>query len=511
MKTLPSSPDLAHLKKQAKALLRAARNGESAALQHFAAQLPIARDLTATELAGWELKLHDAQSVIARDYGFRSWAELKRAVAWLRSTQAEKRETWLRWALEGNARERRLAVRSLAEQPALLAGDAWFACVIGNESLLRDRLARDPSWASQPSGPRSMAPLVAVTHSRLILEEGFETPLLACARLLLTAGADVNATWTDPNYPEWPLSALYGAAGVTHHAGMTRLLLEAGANPDDNESLYHSVEARAPDCTLLLLEAGARVRGTNTIGRVLDYDKPDLLRQILAHDGDARERPWLHHAILRGRSLGHIRLLLEAGADPRAVNEEGISLYRWAQLHGRSDVVEILGGLGVKEDLSEEEAFIAACTRGDAVAAERIREGMPDIFSHLNTRQLQTLPQLAATGALEAVRTMLAMGWPREVRTGWDATALNLAVFQGDAAMARLLLEEGADWRTKHGYGDNVIGTLSWASQADEIEDPAPRDYIACAQALIEHGVPVSATEGYSFSDEVGAYFATLA
>ena len=50
-------------------------------------------------------------------------------------------------------------------------------------------------------------------------------------------------------------------------------------------------------------------------------------------------------------------------------------------------------------------------------------------------------PQLAAIGRTEAVRTMLALGWPREVKTAWQATALNLAIFAGDAVMTRLLLE----------------------------------------------------------------------
>jgi ankyrin repeat protein len=507
MKTLPASPDLSHLKKQAKALLRAARAGENPALQRFAEALPAARGLDAAALAQHELRLHDAQSVIARDYGFKSWTELKRTVEWLRSTRAEQRETWLGWVFDGNSRARKLAVRTLHAQPSLFADDPWLACVIGNEAILRDMIARDPAWVNRRHGPRQMVPLLGVTQSRLILEEGYEAPLLACAALLLQAGADVNATWTDPHYPDWPLSALYGAAGITHHPGMTRLLLEAGANPNDNESLYHSVEGRDPACTLLLLEAGARVVGTNTIGRVLDYDKPDLLRLLLAHGGNAAERPWLHHAILRGRSMTHIRLLLDAGADPRAVNHDGISLYRWAQLHGRDDVVEALRALGVEEALSEEETFIAACTRGDTASVVRIQSRVPDIVSRLSPRQLQTLPELAAVGALDAVRCMLAAGWPREVKAGWDATALNLAVFQGDAAMASLLLEQGADWRTRHGYGDNVVGTLSYASQADDIEDPAPRDYIACARALIDHGVPVSATGGYGFSEEVTAYF----
>jgi hypothetical protein len=105
---------------------------------------------------------------------------------------------------------------------------------------------------------------------------------------------------------------------------------------------------------------------------------------------------------------------------------------------------------------------------------------------------------------------MLAVGWPREVKTAWHATALNLAIFQGDAELTTLLLEEGADWRTLHGYGDNALGTLAFASQADEIADPAPRDYVGCARALIGHGVPRGAFDKYSFAVEVADYLATV-
>ncbi len=58
------------------------------------------------------------------------------------------------------------------------------------------------------------------------------------ARALLDAGADPDAAWVHPEYG--PQSALYGAAGVAHEPRMTALLLEAGADPDDGESVYHA-------------------------------------------------------------------------------------------------------------------------------------------------------------------------------------------------------------------------------------------------------------------------------
>ena len=106
-------------------------------------------------------------------------------------------------------------------------------------------------------------------------------------------------------------------------------------------------------------------------------------------------------------------------------------------------------------------------------------------------------------GRTEAVRTMLALGWPREVKTAWQATALNLAIFAGDAVMTRLLLEHGADWQTRHGYGDNALGTLSFASQADDLGEPAPGDHAGCARALLDHGVPLERFKPYGFSDDV--------
>ncbi|HMR31537.1 MAG TPA: hypothetical protein PKA13_05840 [Geminicoccaceae bacterium] len=496
MKLLPSSPDLSHLKRQAKRLLRAALAGEDSALR----RLGEARVVTPP-------RLHDAQLVVAREYGFRSWAELKRYVEWKHGPGAERLERLTAWMLDGGPAERRLALRLLGEEPELLADDPWLACMAGDEARLYTALATIPDFANRNGGPRAMPPLVAITHSRLVLETDKEQALLACARLLLRHGADVNSSWTDPRWPDSRLSALYGAAGRNRHPGMTKLLLEAGADPNDNESLYHSVESSDDTCTRLLLDAGARVIGTNAIGRVLDFDRLDRLRLLLRHGGGAAaEHPWIHHAIRRGRSLEHVQALIDAGADLHATGHGGQGLYRWALLHGRTDVAALLRKHGLEEELEDGDAFVAACACGDEPAARAIAARTADIFAELTDWQLRTLPRLAAIGDLRAVRTMLALGWPREVRAEWDATALNLAVFQGDAEMARLLLAQDADWRTPHGFGDNVLGTLSFASRAEDIGDPAPRDYAGCARALLDYGVPPSAFQGYTFSTTVSTH-----
>ena len=144
------------------------------------------------------------------------------------------------------------AARLLERRPDLIGTDPLLACATGDVPRVRAATDRDASWVNRPGGPLNMPPLVAVTHSGLARLAGWSARLLRCTELLLGAGADPNQSWVDPAFPAHPLSALYGAAGKLHHDAMTRALLDAGATPNDGESLYHAVEKRrsrpAPGC-----------------------------------------------------------------------------------------------------------------------------------------------------------------------------------------------------------------------------------------------------------------------
>jgi hypothetical protein len=293
-----------------------------------------------------------------------------------------------------------------------------------------------------------------------------------------------------------PLSALYGAAGTNHDPELTKLLLDAGADPNDGESLYHSLETLA--CTRLLLEHGACIAETNALYRVLDLDNVAALALLLEHGGDpnepARNPPltdWgspLLWAIRRRRSRRHVEALLQAGADPSATTPSGISAYRLALQFGLGEIAELLRQNGGAQPLSEDEQFVAACARGDEAEARRIRARRPDLPGSLVEAQLRVLPDMTAEGGDEGARLMVELGWPIAVRGGdWNASALNLAVFRGNAALTRFLLEHGASWTEEHGYGDNVCGSLSWASCNEPVTGG---DWIGCARALLEHGMP---------------------
>jgi len=223
-----------------------------------------------------------------------------------------------------------------------------------------------------------------------------------------------------------------------------------------------------------------------------------VLELLLQHGADPNEAPvntphteWgtpLLWAIKRRRSARHVAALLQAGADPKVSTQSGISAYGLALQFGLGEVAELIRENGGATPTSEEEAFVAACARGDEAEARRIRARRPDLPGSLPNKRLRLLPDLAAEGGDEGARLMVKLGWPIAARGGdWNATALNLAVWRGNVGLTRFLLDHGASWREEHGHDDNVCGTLSWASCNEPIEDG---DWAGCARALREHGMP---------------------
>ena len=527
MPQLPENPNFSHLKKQAKDLLRLYHDKNPEAFARFRKYLPAAEGKDDDALIALDLKLHDAQSCIAREYGKPAWINLRNYVDWSNARFSTERKDvialWLHKAY-GHDTEHAdplFAAKRLREIPDFLQGDLFLACTIGDEVVVRQAIAADPTCVNRitnrwrcPGCKQDLGrpPLVAVTHTTLARLPVFRDRLRRCLRILLDAGADPNQSWKERDDND-PVTALYGAAGKNHDPEMTRMLLEAGANPNgDYESLYHSIETNDPTCMRLLLEAGATVEGANALHHQLDKDDIDGLRLMLTYtkdvnDPDSRIGHPLIWAIRRRRSAAHIQALLQAGADPRVRTKDGVSAYVFAIQTGLPEIAELLRQAGSEGTLSLEDEFVAACAKADRSEATRMLAAHPDMFNRLSEAQLQQLPNLAETRTNDdAVRLMVELGWPIAARGGdWSASALNIAVFRGDAALTRFLLEHGASWTERHGFNDNANGILGWASR----NEPPFADWVGCARALVDHGMPVPENDD-NYSKEVAAYFAEV-
>jgi diguanylate cyclase (GGDEF)-like protein len=87
LQTLPQVPHLDHLKHQARALQRGTRLAEPEALGRVAASHPRFAELASVSSS---ISLGDAQLVVAREYGFASWARLKAHVESARRARPAK-------------------------------------------------------------------------------------------------------------------------------------------------------------------------------------------------------------------------------------------------------------------------------------------------------------------------------------------------------------------------------------------------------------------------------------
>lgn len=492
---LPTHPDADQLRRQARELLRGWQRGDAAAMARAA---PYA--LPAPP------KLAQAQLVIARELGFASWPKLMDEVEHRRAR-----------ALGDDAFVERVLVLALGRGYAAPRPAQALALLQSRPGLrppaLRLVLGQsDGIDARRPLPPWQAPPLALVAFSSLATV-GHEAALLAAMERLLAAGADANGGLVDPGFPERPLPLLYGAVARARSAAMVERLLAAGADPNDNESLYHAVEQADRRLVALVAGAGARWRGTNALFRQLDFESVEHLQQVLALGADANElsagtgtRP-LHHAVARGRSLPHLELLRAHGADIAALDGHGHTLAWHAARAGRRDVLDWLAAQGQPAPDSLHERFLAACAAADEPTARALLAGRPGMISELAPWDRTLLPEQAQRGAFDSVRLMLALGWPVAVPGPWQASALNQAAFRGDAPMVALLLQHGARWHEKNGYGGDALGSCLHAG----CHEPVPGgDYAEVLRLLIADGAPLPDADDH-LTDEMVAVLAERA
>jgi ankyrin repeat protein len=472
IRPLPEDPSPEHLKKLARRLLEAARAGHFGAQELFAEFHPRAAEARTAP------KLADAQLVLARQYGFASWAKLKRhlevvaAHSFRPANEPEDRmhggaplaERFLRlacldygaWRPEWVERARQL----LAEQPELAAASLHAAAAAGDVSAARNWLERDATLVAQRGGPFGWEPLLYAAYSRLA-DEG-ERSTLEVARLLLARGADPNAgfLWRS-NVP--PFTALTGAFGAGEDGAnqpphprrdaLARLLLEAGADPNDAQTLYNRHFGRDDGHLVLLLEFGlGRARGGPWFARL--GERMPSPRRMLAEE--------LWSAARKGYAA-RVRLLLAHGVDADLASErDGRTPYEAALLSGQREIAELLVRHGARHvELEPLERLASACVAGDAAAVQALLALEPGLLDALERqRRAEILLRAVEARSAPGIRLMAELGFDLSPLT--RNTPLHDAAWAGELELVRLLVELGADPTVRDPHHNS--SPLGWAA-----------------------------------------------
>jgi ankyrin repeat protein len=304
------------------------------------------------------------------------------------------------------------------------------------------------------------------------------------AEALLDAGASANAGFYSQEHRPEPTfeSVLYGAAGIAHHAELTRLLLERGANPNDAEVPYHAPEGYDSEALKVLVTS--RKLHTESLATILlrkvDWHDYEGIKWLLEWGVDPNlithwRKTAIQQAVLRDNDLKIIEVLLDHGADPK-LNGDGPrvdrlsarkSIVSLAARRGRGDILGLFETRGIPVALDGIERLLAACATNDLSAIESIVKEAPQLFTQVRAESGKLLAEFSGNGNTEGVRRLLDLGVDvqalYEEGDGYYAiakrsTALHVAAWRARHSTVKLLIQRGAAINELDGEGRSPLG-----------------------------------------------------
>ena len=372
------------------------------------------------------------------------------------------------WNPERAARARALD----AARPGLARGDLHAAAAVGDVAAVAAALDRDPAALNRKGGALHWEPLLYACYSRFDSQPDgaaaaaaggadHRRSTLEVARWLLARGADPDAGFLwEGNLP--PFTALTGAFGggedgnnePPHRdaAALAKLLLDAGADPNDGQTLYNRHFFPADDHLELLLAYGLGRGAGGTwyrrCGARMGTPADLLVEELWAAAGK--------------NYFARVKLLVAHGVDVNAPGRrDGRTPCESALRAGNREVARFLQEHGARAvELAPAEAFAAACAAGDGAAARALLAKDAGLVAALGAHRRMELV-LAAVEARrsDGLKLMAELGF--DLNALGRITALHHAAWIGDVELVRLLLDLGADPSIREPTHDGT--PLDWA------------------------------------------------
>src|SRR5262249_51864299 len=139
---------------------------------------------------------------------------------------------------------------------------------------------------------------------------------------------------------------------------------------------------------------------------------------------------------------------------------------------------------------------------GDEPLLRSLIGGHPDLMQRLSPRDRSRLVDAAQDNNLTAVKLMLSVGWPTDVRGQHGATALHWAAFHGSAELTREILRRNPPLESKdQDFGGTPLGWAMYGSLNGW--HPESGDYAGVVRALLDAGAERPAGDPQRASEAV--------
>ena len=495
---LPENPSLEHLKNQAKLVRDLIRSGDDGALSMVDEFHPRRDAASMTEADRVGFKTADAQLIVARMYGFTSWARLRDHLGiisassftplpedeGLSAAEAFIVDACLDYAGHGSRPEERIARahQQLEEDPSLATNSLAALATVGDHVGLRVALDETPNLVNAPCGPNRWPPLLYATYSRIRTDDPAWSST-ETVNLLLDRGADPNAGFLWRGLVP-PFTALTGAlgGGEQHQPWhpdrleLAELLLDAGADPNDGQGLYNN-----------------GIGGQN-------HDNPAHLQLLVNHGlGTPQDGPWyqqlgdqlrdptellydeLEAAAKRNRPT-LLTYLATLGLDlNRPIGRSQSTPARIAAAEGHDSILAFLAEHGIDTDLTPTETALQHTRTNQTNELRQLLENQPGLLPQLHAEYPGLCKNVTAEQP-DMLELLVELGFDINNRSG-TKTALHHAAEGNDTQRARLLIDHGAD----PNLVDTHIGATPWG-WANHFGNSETATYL---HPLTHHGDPL--------------------